>query len=398
MAFELGATPSSTTGVHTNAALDQAYYNKNQSSLSSMLSRLSACDDPRAKGDAQMIGHLQEQALHMEQQLTHMQAALQNERQQAAEQQMRLNREVEMARRNQLDRHPDGSLKPMAVGAQYRNPTVSNCTVASAVICGIPLCIFILAVVFGAIMAGIESQPIMHGTRYTLGNLVGVGTPLTTFVPSSNGGKAVDVVLATLSLSVVAIVIGVIGNFRFVQATAQYIEGGVKESDASLGRLEREMLELKTLLRQQSIQIQSFGGVAGANLSMQGVPHQSPSVLGQRLGQDGMMAAFGSPNGMTSPNGMSLAQRTGSGLNGQLTPGGSMRQSTSNGLGVLGTAAAQQQGNPYQQEQLRSSTPAGNPYHQQQPGAPGNPTGLPSFQPAAAAGAPALTNRSSFGL
>ena len=113
MAFELGATPSSTTGVHTNAALDQAYYNKNQSSLSSMLSRLSACDDPRAKGDAQMIGHLQEQALHMEQQLTHMQAALQNERQQAAEQQMRLNREVEMARRNQLDRHPDGSLKPL---------------------------------------------------------------------------------------------------------------------------------------------------------------------------------------------------------------------------------------------------------------------------------------------
>ena len=109
-AFELGATPS--FGTTSNSALDMAH-NHQQGSLSSMLGRLTACDDPRARGDAQMIGYLQEQALHIESQFTQLQQQLQNERQQAAQQQMQMNRDLEMTRRNQLDRNPDGSYKPM---------------------------------------------------------------------------------------------------------------------------------------------------------------------------------------------------------------------------------------------------------------------------------------------
>ena len=66
----------------------------------------------------------------------------------------------------------------------------------------------------------------MTGVRYALGQMAGSGTPLVYgTVPASGGGQAIDVVLTAFSVSFVAVVIGVVGSFGFVQRVAAALGG-----------------------------------------------------------------------------------------------------------------------------------------------------------------------------
>ena len=112
----------------------------------------------------------------------------------------------------------------------------------------IPVAVMAVAFVFGSALAAVEGWDVYEGFLYVIGNLVGLGTPLTdvTVTDTCHGhgenethtdeaschnvfGELFDLVVALWSLSIAAAIIGLVGAMSFTTGLVQRVEGMVRQ-------------------------------------------------------------------------------------------------------------------------------------------------------------------------
>ena len=89
----------------------------------------------------------------------------------------------------------------------------------------IPLCISLLAVVFGSILAGFEGWAVKDGILYVFSNTLGLATSLTPVSPETIAGVVFDVILSSVAMGSVAVFI----DYVTVLNPARYIRKRFKE-------------------------------------------------------------------------------------------------------------------------------------------------------------------------
>lgn len=74
-----------------------------------------------------------------------------------------------------------------------------------AIVVVIPLSLAAIAGVFGSILAALEGWSVKDGVYYVLGNLIGLGTPLTEVLPTTVVGDVLDIIISSLALGTLAV-------------------------------------------------------------------------------------------------------------------------------------------------------------------------------------------------
>jgi hypothetical protein len=90
----------------------------------------------------------------------------------------------------------------------------------------IPLQIAIVAVTFGALLALLEGWGVNDGIYYVFGNLLGLGTPLTSVTPQTKAGDMFDIYVSSLALVCLAIFVDYVTTLN----PARHVRKRLKEA------------------------------------------------------------------------------------------------------------------------------------------------------------------------
>jgi uncharacterized membrane protein YhaH (DUF805 family) len=89
----------------------------------------------------------------------------------------------------------------------------------------VPGILCIAALIFGALLADAEGWSWQDGFLYVITNLCILGGQLTTVSPTSDRGRAVDIIIGLYSLSVQGTVIGIVGTLSIHERLVKTVEG-----------------------------------------------------------------------------------------------------------------------------------------------------------------------------
>eukprot|EP00443_Scrippsiella_acuminata_P098921 CAMPEP_0115572242 /NCGR_PEP_ID=MMETSP0272-20121206/370_1 /TAXON_ID=71861 /ORGANISM="Scrippsiella trochoidea, Strain CCMP3099" /LENGTH=296 /DNA_ID=CAMNT_0003006845 /DNA_START=106 /DNA_END=993 /DNA_ORIENTATION=- len=80
----------------------------------------------------------------------------------------------------------------------------------------IPICVVLVCLVFGPLVAALEGWPAMSGIQFLMGNLLGLANPLTHLAPTSVAGSIFAYILSLLGLLIVTAAMGLVAQMSLV--------------------------------------------------------------------------------------------------------------------------------------------------------------------------------------
>merc|ERR1712232_786567 len=89
----------------------------------------------------------------------------------------------------------------------------------------IPVCVFLMALCIGAILASFEGWPLFDGWLYVMDGLCGLAIPLTKEVPTTPGGYFIEHFSFIVELSIAGALIGIIAAHPCIDNLVRTCEG-----------------------------------------------------------------------------------------------------------------------------------------------------------------------------
>jgi len=88
----------------------------------------------------------------------------------------------------------------------------------------VPVLVILIALLFGAALAGVEAWTFGQGFFFVMSVLLGLPNPLTEVTPDNDTGKLLEVIFVIWGLSIAGTVIGVLASTQFVHTVLKVME------------------------------------------------------------------------------------------------------------------------------------------------------------------------------